>query len=151
MNTLRKQRYTMTFPTKEEVNFALRFENFDLPPYGKESRCNSKSILKGYASTKTGYRLPNIHTLHNQVYIVVGGAMGDVSSAQTTPSFLFIIPLWIVFMRNGFASSTMHSSDTTKMTSLYHFILCILINRCLRSLSSSVMTTTMSTKMVSTH
>ena len=141
----------MTFPTKEEVNFALRFETFDLPPYGKESSCHSKSILKGYASTKTGYRLPNIHTLHNQVYIVVGGAMGDVSSAQTTPSFLFIIPLWIVFMRNGFASSTMHSSDTTKMTSLYHFILCILINRCLRSLSSSVMTTTMLTRMVSTH
>ena len=33
---VRKQRYTMTFPTKEEVNFALRFENFDLPNYGKE-------------------------------------------------------------------------------------------------------------------
>ena len=141
----------MTFPTKEEVNFALRFETSDLPPYGKESICNSKNILEGYASTKTGYRLPNVHTLHNQVHIVVGGVMGDVSSAQTTPSFLFIIPLWIVFMRNGFASSTMHSSDTTKMTSLYHFILCILINRCLRSLSSSVMTTTMLTRMVSTH
>ena len=63
-------------------------------------------------------------------------------------------------MRNGFASSTRtfrffqvttHPSDTTKMTSLYHFILCILINRCLRSLSSSVMITTMSTRMVSTH
>ena len=46
----------MTFPTKEEVNFALRFETFDLPPYGKESSCNSKNILKGNASTKTGYR-----------------------------------------------------------------------------------------------
>ena len=33
---VRKQRYTMTFPTKEEVKFALRFENFDLPNYGKE-------------------------------------------------------------------------------------------------------------------
>ena len=151
LNTLRKQRYTMTFPTKEEVNFALRFETFDLPPYGKESSCNFKNILEGYVSAKTGYRLPNVHTLHNQVHIVVGGAMGDVSSAQTTPSFLFIIPLWIVFMRNGFASSTMYSSDTTKMTSLHHFILCILINRFLRSLSSSVMTTTMLTRMVSTH
>ena len=59
---VRKQRYTMTFPTKEEVNFALRFETFDRPPYGKESRCNSKGILEGYASTKTGYRLPNVHT-----------------------------------------------------------------------------------------
>ena len=60
LNTLRKQRYTMKFPTKEEVNFALRFETFDQPPYGKESSCNSKNILQGYASTKTGYRLPNI-------------------------------------------------------------------------------------------
>ena len=56
LNTLRKQRYTMTFPTKEEVNFAFRFETFDLPPYGKESICSSKNILEGYASTKTGYR-----------------------------------------------------------------------------------------------
>ena len=63
-------------------------------------------------------------------------------------------------MRNGFASSTrtlqffqptMHPSDTTKMTSLYHFILYMLINGSLRSLSSSVMITTMSTRMVSTH
>ena len=79
---------------------------------------------------------------------------------QTTTSSLFIIPFQIVFMRNGFASSTrtlrffqvtMHPSDTTKMTSLHHFILCILINGCLKSLSISVMTTTMSTRMVSTH
>ena len=72
----------MTFPTKEEVNFALRFETFDLPPYGKESSCNLQNILKGYASTKTGYRLPNVHTLYNQVHIVVGGAMGDVSESN---------------------------------------------------------------------
>ena len=79
----------MTFPTTEEVNFALRFETFDLLPYGKESSCNSKNILEGYVSTKTGYRLPNVHTLHNQVHIVVGGAMGDVSSASND----FIFPL----------------------------------------------------------
>ena len=86
--------------------------------------------------------------------------LGMYLQRQTTPSSLFIIPLWIVFVRNGFASSTrtlrffqptIHPSDTTKMTSLYHFVLCILINRCLRSLSSSVMTTTMSTRMVSTN
>ena len=77
----------MTFPTKEKVNFPLRFETFDLPPYGKESRCSSKNILEGYASTKTGYRLPNVHTLHNQVHVVVGGAMGDVSSASNDPIF----------------------------------------------------------------
>ena len=29
---VRKQGYTMTFPAKEEVNFAHRFETFDLPP-----------------------------------------------------------------------------------------------------------------------
>ena len=141
----------MTFPTKEEVNFALRFETFDLPPYGKESSCNLQNILKGYASTKTGYRLPNVHTLYNQVHIVVGGAMGDVSGVKrlhmSSSSFLCNI----VFLRNGFASSTVHPSGTTKMTSLYQFILCILINRFLRSLSSSVMTTTMSTRIVSTN
>ena len=36
---VRQQGYTMTFRAKEEVNFALRFETFDLPPYGKESSC----------------------------------------------------------------------------------------------------------------
>ena len=84
---VRNEGYTMTFPTTEEVNFALRFETFDLPPYGKESSCNSKNILEGYASTKTGYRLPNVHTLHNQVHIVVGGVMGDVPSASNDPIF----------------------------------------------------------------
>ena len=77
----------MTFPTKAEVNFALRFETFDLPSYGKESRCNSKNILEGYVSTKTGCRLPNVHTLHNQVHIVVGGVMGDVSSVSNDHIF----------------------------------------------------------------
>jgi len=37
---VRKQGYTMTFLTKQEVNFARRFKSFDLPPYGKESSCN---------------------------------------------------------------------------------------------------------------
>ena len=105
--------------------------------------------------------LPNVHTLHNQVHIVLGGAMGDVSSASNDSVFpLHHFCVDRIRLRKGFASSsralrflehTMHASDTTKMTSLYHFILCILINRCLRSLSSSVMTTTMSTRMVSTH
>ena len=62
---VRKQGYTMSFPTKQEVNLAIRFETFDLPPYDKESSCNFKNILEGYVSTKTGYRLPNVHTLHN--------------------------------------------------------------------------------------
>ena len=150
----------MTFPTKEEVNFALWFETFDLPNYGKESSCNFKNILEAYVSTKTGCRLPNAHTLHNQVHIVLTGAMWDVSSASNDHIFPLHHSFQIVFMRNGFASSTrtlrffqvtMHPSDTTKMTSLHHFILCILINGCLRSLSISVMTTTMSTRMVSTH
>ena len=65
---VRKQGYTMTFPTKEEDNFALRLENFDLPNNGKES---------SYASTKTGCRLPDVQTLHNQNHLVLGGAMRD--------------------------------------------------------------------------
>ena len=59
-DNVRKPGYTMTFPTKEEVNFALdRFETFDLPPYGKESSCNFKNI----------------------------GAIGDVPPASNHPIF----------------------------------------------------------------
>ena len=36
----KEQGYTMTFPTKTDVNFALRFETFDRPPYNKNSSCN---------------------------------------------------------------------------------------------------------------
>ena len=85
---VRKQGYTMTFPTKEEVNFALRLENFDLPNNGKESSCNFKNILEGYASTKTGLSFARCPlTLHNQVHIVLGGAMGDVSSVSNDSIF----------------------------------------------------------------
>ena len=84
---VKEQGYTMTFPTKTEVNFALRFETFDFPPYNKESSCNFKNILEGYVSTKTGFRLPNVHGLHNRVHIVVGGEMGDVPSASNDPIF----------------------------------------------------------------
>ena len=44
---VRKRGYTMTFPTKEEVDFALRLENFDLPNNGKESRYASLSFCRG--------------------------------------------------------------------------------------------------------
>ena len=87
--------------------------------------------------------------------------MGDVSSASNDSTFPLhhffvdrIYEKWLrKFNKNAsfLGTYTMRPSDTTKMTSLYHFILCILINGCLRSLSSSVMTTTMSTRMVSTH
>ena len=107
----------MTFPTKEEVNFALRFETFDLPPHGKESSCNSKNILEGYASTKTGYRLPNVHTLHNQVHIVLGGVMGDVPSASNDSIFSLhhffvdrIYEKWLrKFNKNALVLSTYNS------------------------------------------
>ena len=50
----------MTFPTKDEVNFNLLsgLKLLTRRHYGKESSCNSKNILEGYACTKTGYRLP---------------------------------------------------------------------------------------------
>ena len=129
-------------------NFALRFNTFDLPPYGKESSCNFKIILEGYVSGKTGYRLPDVHTLHNQVHIVLCGPMGDVSSGSNDRVFplhhsdpLWIVSVWemaLQVQQKRFVSwniPCMHASDTTKMTSLYHFMLCILINRFLRSLS----------------
>ena len=54
----------------------------------KSQAANFKKILEGYVSAKTGYPLPNVHTFwHNQVYIVVGGAMGDVSSASNDSIF----------------------------------------------------------------
>ncbi|KXJ13362.1 tyrosinase [Exaiptasia diaphana] len=86
-NKEKERGFIMTFPTNDEVNFALRFESYDLPPYSKESSCNFRNILEGYVSTKTGYRLPNVHTLHNQVHIVTGGIMGDVPSASNDPIF----------------------------------------------------------------
>ena len=77
----------MTFPTNKEVNFALRFEAFDVPPYNKETSCNFRNTFEGFVDTKIGYRMPNAHTLHNRVHIVLGGAMGDVPSASNDPIF----------------------------------------------------------------
>ena len=82
-----KKGYDMTFPTKDDVNFALRFETFDFPPYSKETSCNFKNILEGYVNIKTGYRMPNAHVMHNQVHIAVGGTFGDVPSASNDPIF----------------------------------------------------------------
>ena len=114
---VRKQRYTMTFPTKEEVNFALRFENFDLPNYGKEWRCNFKNILEGYFSTKTGCRLPNVQTSHTQVHIVVGGAMGDVLSASNDPIFplhhFFVDHIYEKWLRRFNKNASVLSTDNS--------------------------------------
>ena len=84
---VKKSGSSMTFPTADEVSFALRFGSYDAPPYSKESSCNFRNTLEGYSSTKTGYRLPNVHTLHNKVHIVIGGVMGDVPSASNDPIF----------------------------------------------------------------
>ena len=56
--------------------FLLPDEDVWPAPYGKESSCNFKNILEGYVSAKTGCRWPNVHTLHNQVHIVVGWSHG---------------------------------------------------------------------------
>ena len=70
--------------------------------------------------------------------------MGDVSSALNDPIFPLhhsfvdrIYEKWLPKFNKSvsFLEHTMRASDTTKMTSLYHFNLCILINRFLRSLS----------------
>ena len=82
-----KQGDTMTFPTKEEVDFALRFETFDVPPYNQETSCNFRNILEGFTNTTIGYRMPNVHTLHNRVHNVIGGSMGYVPSASNDPIF----------------------------------------------------------------
>ena len=148
---MRKQGYTMTFPTKEEVNFSLRLENFDLPNNGKES---------SYFSTKTAYRLPDVHTLHNQVHLVLGGVMGDVPSASND----LIFPLYHSFVDRIYEKWLRKFSKNASVISTYNapirhnkddvivpICLCILFNRCLTSLSRTVMTTTMLTKVVSIH
>ena len=83
----KEEGYDMTFPKKTEVNFALRFETFDLPPYNKSSSCNFENILEGYASTESGRHHPDVHGLHNRIHIVIGGEMGDVPSASNDPIF----------------------------------------------------------------
>lgn len=48
--------FATTFPTLEDVNFALKFETFDLPPYSKETSCTFRNILEGFAGSKIAKR-----------------------------------------------------------------------------------------------
>lgn len=41
--------FATTFPTLEDVNFALKFETFDLPPHSAETSCSFRNILEGFA------------------------------------------------------------------------------------------------------
>ena len=74
-------------PKKEDVDFSLRFERYDVPPYSRYSSCNFRNLLEGFTSTKTALYSTRAHTLHNQLHIHVGGAMGDVPSAANDPIF----------------------------------------------------------------
>ena len=85
---LAKDGSIMAFPTKKEVEFALRFESFDLPPFSKESSCNFRNILEGNANTTSGYRLPpGFSSLHNVVHLKIGGTMGLVPTSSNDPIF----------------------------------------------------------------
>lgn len=84
---MKENGYHMTFPSKKDVNFALRFDTFDLPPYNADSSCNFRNLLEGFINTTTGYRLPNVHSLHNRVHLVIGGAMSSSVSASNDPIF----------------------------------------------------------------
>ena len=75
----------MSFPTKKEVAFALRFETYDLPPFSKESSCSFRNLLEGYANTTSGY--PVFFTLHNIVHLVLGGTMASVPASSNDPIF----------------------------------------------------------------
>ena len=74
-------------PKKEHVDFLLRFERHDVPPYSKYSSCNFRNLLEGYISTTTAFYSPKSHTLHNQAHLHIGGAMEDVPSASNDPIF----------------------------------------------------------------
>ena len=74
-----------TLPIKENVDFALQFGWYDFTPYGKQSSCSFRNLLEGYINVTTGFYGTKVHTMHNQVHIFVGGAMGDVPSASHDP------------------------------------------------------------------
>ena len=74
-------------PKKEDVDFALRFERYDVPPYSRHSSCNFRNLLEGFTSTKTALFSPRAHTLHNQLHKHVGGTMIDVPAAPNDPIF----------------------------------------------------------------
>ena len=109
----------MTFPTKEEVNFNLLsgLKLLTCHPMTKSQAANFKSILQGYVSTKTGYPLPNVHSLHNQVHIVLGGAMGDVSSASNNSIFplhhFFVDRIYEKWLRKFNKNASVLSTDNS--------------------------------------
>ncbi|XP_066300807.1 tyrosinase-like [Branchiostoma lanceolatum] len=41
-------------PLPTEVDFALRFSEYDTPPYTRKSNCSFRNLLEGYADTETG-------------------------------------------------------------------------------------------------
>ena len=81
--------FNRAFPTKKEVEFALRFETFDLPPFSRESSCSFRNLLEGYANTTSGYRLaPVFYAVHNEVHLALGGTMASVEASSNDPIFL---------------------------------------------------------------
>ena len=148
----------MTIPGKDEVQFFLRFETFDLRPYSKESSCNFKTFSEATPVPKLDIVCPT-STPCTTRFISSSGAPWKMSTQHPMiQSFLSIILSWIVFMKSGSASTTKthpfflswtHPLATTSTTSLYRCSLCTPISRCSRSLLSLVMNMSMLTKMVS--
>ena len=104
-----------TLPRKTNVDFALRFEWYDFPPYGKQSSCSFRNLLEGYVNVETGFYSKKAHTMHNQVHLFLGGTMGDVRSASNDPIFLlhhaFVDRIFEKWLRK-YKKSASNLSDT---------------------------------------
>ena len=92
-DNVRKQGYTMTFPTKEEVNFALGLKHLTCHPMAKSQAAILKTSWKAtsvqrpviFSQMSTPYitRLTQSWVEPREMYL----------QHQMTPSFLFTIPL----------------------------------------------------------
>lgn len=91
-------RVEMTLPSTREVDEALKQQDYDNEPYGKEEDNNGfRNALEGFEflvdrnrsiceNFPGGFRITE---LHNRVHIYIGGNMLDVPQASNDPVFFF--------------------------------------------------------------
>ena len=142
-----KQGYTMTFPNREEVNFALRFETLDLPPYGKSQAATLKTswkatvqrpVIVSQMSTPYKTRFTQSWVEPWGMYLHCGSYLWEMASQV---------------QQECFGSLNLRCTHRTQQRWRHCTTLsCVYSSTDVQEgLSSSVMTTTMLTRMVSTH
>ena len=92
--------FATTFPTLEDVNFALKFETFDLPPHSAETSCSFRNILEGFAGLDIDCQT---FTPFITKFIYIWEVTWVMFRQQLmTPSSTFITRSSIWSLRNGF-------------------------------------------------